>query len=98
MRKFIVTGLLVLAFAGAGCSQLTSQETTQSNLPTAATLTAECVAGAAKTPPVRVGACDDFNLVQSGCLGLTNQPLVPAQALMVCTANGYAISGSFKPL
>lgn len=96
MNKLItICGAMLLL---SGCSLLTKQETTQSNLPTAATLTSECVAGKAQTPPIRAGACDDFNLVQSGCLALTNQPLVPAQALIACTANGYAITGSFTPL
>ena len=81
-----------------GCSALTKQETTQSNLPTAATLTAECAAGATQTPPVRAGACDDYDVVAAACQALSSQPLVPATALQVCTVNGYAISGGFKPL
>jgi hypothetical protein len=93
----VIAGLL-FAVVLAGCSLLTKQETTQSNIPTAATLKGECAAGAAETPPVRVGACDDFNIAQTGCLALTAQPLVPAQALQVCLAAGYVVSGSFTPL
>ena len=85
----LATGLL------AGCSLLTKQETTTSNIPSAETLTAACNAGKAQTPPIRAGSCDDFDLVQSGCIGLTNQPLVPASALIACTANGYVTSGNW---
>ena len=96
MKKLI--GLSFLALAFMGCSALTKQETTASNLPTAASLTAMCVAGSAQTPPIRAGACDDYNVIATACQALTSQPLVPAQALAVCTANGYAITGGFKPL
>ena len=98
VRKFIVTGLLVASLAIAGCSALTKQETSQSNLPTAESLKAACAAGAVQVPAIRAGACDDFNLVQSACLSLTSQPVVPAQSLLACTANGYAITGSFTRL
>lgn len=91
--------IAICALAGLmGCSTLTSQETSQSNIPSAANLKGMCAAGMAKVPSVRVGACDDFNVAQTGCLALTSQPLVPAQALAICTANGYAITGTFTPL
>ena len=95
----LITGMIGVSLLGLiGCSALTKQETTASNLPTAATLTAECAAGAAKTPPIRVGACDDYNLIATGCQALSSQPLVPAQALLSCTGHGYAVTGGFKPL
>lgn len=95
MKRNILALMVMLSLAAFGCAQLTKQENTQSNLPTAETLMSQCAAGKALSPPVRVGACDDWNLIQSGCLALVNQPLVPAQSLLACTANGYAISGAF---
>jgi hypothetical protein len=94
--KTVLCGLLMVSLMG--CSALTKQETTQSNLPTAATLTAQCAAGAAQTPPIRAGACDDYNIEATACQSLTAQPLIPAQALAICTANGFALTGGFKPL
>lgn len=90
--------IAVLALSLGACSLLTKQETTASNIPSAETLTAACKAGAAQTPPIRAGACDDFDTVQAGCLALVAQPMVPAQALLACTAGGYAISGSYTRL
>jgi len=78
-----------------GCSALTKQETTASSIPSAETLMAACAAGKAQTPPIRAGACDDFNIAQTGCVGLAAQPIVPAQALQVCIAGGYAVSGNW---
>lgn len=103
MRMLTKNGIFLamsfaIALAVASCSTLTSQETSVSNIPSAANLKGMCAAGMAKVPSVRVGACDDFNLIQTACLGLTNQPLVPAQSLQVCTANGYQITGTFSPL
>lgn len=94
MKILIIAGLIALS----GCSLLTKQETTASNIPSAETLTWACKQGALQTPPIRAGACDDFDTVQAGCLALTNQPLVPAQALLACTAGGYVISGSYTRL
>ena len=95
MNKLVlILGLVLLS----GCSALSKQETTASNIPSAATLTAKCAAGAAQMPPIRAGACDDFNTAATGCQALSSQPMVPAQALLLCTANGYAVTGGFKPL
>lgn len=97
--KTKLIGLMVgAALFIMGCSALQKQETTQSEIPSAATLSGECAVGKAQNPPVRVGACDDYNIVQTACLALTQQPLVPAQALAVCTAQGYVITGSFTAL
>ena len=82
----------------ASCSALTKQETTASNIPSAATLKAACLAGSLQTPPIRAGACDDFNAVQTGCIALAAQPLVPATALLPCTAGGYVTSGGWTQL
>ena len=99
MKGFIFGAALVGAvMCVAGCSALTKQETTQSNLPTAESLIGMCKNGLAATPPVRVGACDDFDLLQSACVNLATQPLVPAQSLLACTANGYVISGNWTRL
>lgn len=95
----ITIGLLSLGLAlMTGCSLLTKQETTQSNIPSAANLTSMCKAGLAQTPPIRAGACDDFDLVQSACIAAASQPLIPANALQACVAGGYVISGSWTPL
>ena len=96
MNKLFILAALCLSLGA--CSALTTQETTASNIPTASSLTAMCAAGAAKTPPVRVGACDDFNMISTACQALTSQPLVPAQALAICTAQGYSLTGGFKAL
>ena len=92
---FLTMAVIFLGGVFTACSLLTKQETTTSNIPSAETLTAACNAGKAQTPPIRAGSCDDFDLVQSGCIGLTNQPLVPASALIACTANGYVTSGNW---
>lgn len=89
MKKLIILG--VLASAIAGCSQVTKQENTQSNLPTAETLISQCVAGKAQTPPVRVGACDDYNLIASGCITASGFAQGAPQA---CQANGYNTDAS----
>ena len=99
MKGFIFGAALVGAvMCVAGCSAITKQETTQSNLPTAESLIGMCKNGLAATPPVRVGACDDYDLIASACQNLAAQPLIPAQSLLACTANGYAISGGFTRL
>ncbi len=95
----IVTAVVFgAALAVWGCSALTKQETTASNIPSAATLKAQCAAGNAQTPPIRAGACDDFNFVQTGCITLAAQPAVPAAALLPCTAGGYVTSGGWTQL
>src|SRR5271157_2556224 len=101
-RKRHVSIAMGIALAGAiavwGCSALTKQETTASNLPSAATLKAACSAGFLQTPPIRAGACDDFNIAQTGCISLGAQPLVPAQALLPCQMGGYVTSGGWTQL
>ena|SRR5208337_5085471 len=94
----IGAAVVVAAIAVHSCSALSKQETTASSLPSAATLKAQCAAGAAQTPPIRAGACDDFNLVQTACISLAAQPLVPAQALLPCQMGGYVTSGGWTQL
>lgn len=97
-RRLIVIAALA-ALTITGCSALTNQETQQSNLPSAANLKQMCLAGPSQSPPVaRPGACDDYNAIQTGCVALSSQPLVPAGALQACIAAGYAVSGSWTPL
>ncbi len=96
MRKiglvmFVVTML-------AGCSALTKQETTASNIPSAQTLTLQCAAGAKQTPPIRAGACDDFNLVQQGCITSAMNPLTASGAVIACSEGGYITSGNWTRL
>ena len=101
MRRKVGLTTVVIAAAAlalAGCSALHKQETTASSIPSAETLRAACAAGAAQTPPIRAGACDDFNMVQAGCIALSQQTVVPGQALQVCTAGGYVLSGNWTRL
>jgi len=86
------------ALAAWSCSALTKQETTASNLPSAATLQGACAAGKAQTPPIRAGACDDFNAVQTGCIALGAQPLGSTATLLPCQIGGYVTSGGWTQL
>ncbi len=97
MRK---TGLLMFAIAVlvCGCSALTKQETTASNIPSAATLTLQCVNGAKQTPPIRAGACDDFNLIQQGCITSAMNPMTASGAVITCSEGGYITSGNWTRL
>ena len=99
-RLYLIVGAALVAAGIAmwGCSALGKQETTASNLPSAATLKAACSAGFLQTPPIRAGACDDFNIAQTGCISLGAQPLVPAQALLPCQMGGYVTSGGWTQL
>lgn len=94
----IGAALVAAAIAMQCCTALTKQETTASNLPSAATLKAACAAGYLQTTPIRAGACDDFNIAQTGCISLAAQPLVPAQALLPCQMGGYVTAGGWTPL
>ena len=82
----------------AGCSLLTKQETTQSSIPSAATLQQECANGAKQSPPIRAGACDDYNAVSALCLAQIAQPVPQAALLQLCNAGGYPLTGTFTRL
>ena len=89
MKKLI--GLSVLALGFMGCSALANFYNGQSSFPSAATLTADCAAGNAKTPPVRDNACDLYNAVATFCAGQSNLPLNAVQA---CSVAGFTITGT----
>ena len=88
----------VIALALVGCSLLTKQETTQSSIPSAATLQQECANGAKQSPPIRAGACDDYNAVAALCLAQIAQPVPQAALLQLCNAGGYPLTGTFTRL
>ena len=87
MKKRIVS-IVIGALMLAGCA---SFYTSASSFPSAATLTAACAAGNAKTPPVRDNACDLYNAVATFCVGQVNLPMNAAQA---CNAAGYQLQGT----
>lgn len=88
----------VIVLALVGCSLLTKQETTQSSIPSAATLQQECANGAKQSPPIRAGACDDYNAVSALCLAQIAQPVPQAALLQLCNAGGYPLTGTFTRL
>lgn len=88
----------VIVLAMVGCSLLTKQETTQSSIPSAATLQQECANGAKQSPPIRAGACDDYNAVSALCLAQIAQPVPQAALLQLCNAGGYPLTGTFTRL
>lgn len=103
MRKTI--GLIVASLALcslAACSSLNSalgtQETTASNIPSAATLKLKCSNGYAQTPPIRAGACDDYNVANTGCVALAQNPMTAGGAVAGCGALGYSLTGQWTPL
>jgi hypothetical protein len=95
MKRFVI---LTFALMLGGCSALTKQETTASNIPSAETLKASCAAGAAQVPPIRAGACDDYNTIATGCMALAAQPMIAPGSLLPCQAGGYPLSGGFTRL
>ena len=88
----------VIVLALVGCSLLTKQETTQSSIPSAATLQQECANGAKQSPPIRAGACDDYNAVSALCLAQIAQPVPQAALIQLCNAGGYPLTGTFTRL
>ena len=88
----LITGMIGVSLLGLiGCSALSKFYNGQSDFPSAATLTADCAAGNAKTPPVRDNACDLYNAISTFCAG---QASLPLNAVQACTIAGFAITGT----
>lgn len=87
----ILSVILIAMLPLAGCSWLNTQYNTQSAFPSNATLSADCSAGLAQTPPIRNNACDIDQVLTTLC---SLQSMLPANFGIgdACTAAGFPTS------